>query len=369
MRRCGRCQLCCSRLNVCLGALGVVINLVAIFMLDSFTKVLFVDGEGELREFELEDTDTLYTIQIMKVVMSLLCVWVGVKGVKTFKPIVKEILHPQLFAGREREGQEKHSKRIRKFQKQYAKVMVATFVLMMLSIFWFKDYALEQAERFVDEEYDRFDQPTKYQFVGHHEEGIEHQRNEATMPGPRHCPKKQAPLQAQPVFLSNATEPEVIEIEEQEEDVEMPVIEVKEEESETEMVVEPMNLHAHYGRQDEQEWRHNKHHSKRGKRRHHRHHGLDFSYMNREQAHKFVSHKVDKCISVCAFWASLVWFSFMAAFLGSINHVRKSQALAEEYAALEADGERESQPRQYLPQVHAPAPQCQSYIPAGTAIN
>lgn len=59
-------------------------------------------------------------------------VFQGVKGVKTFKPIIKEISHPEIYNSHALSIEDPHSKRVKVFRKKVVKIIIVTITLSLL---------------------------------------------------------------------------------------------------------------------------------------------------------------------------------------------------------------------------------------------
>ena len=98
----------------------------------------------------------------MKIVVYLLGLYLAVKAIKTFKPIVKEISSLQAYNAIPQSNLQ--SKRIRAFKSKYFKVQLLTLFICLAGVYIFNGYATTQVDSFLDEEYDNLSQPTKYVF-------------------------------------------------------------------------------------------------------------------------------------------------------------------------------------------------------------
>jgi len=75
-----------------------------------------------------------------------LILW-GVQGIKTFKPIIKD-LHRQQFYGMESSNSSpaKHSKDVKAYKKKVIKIIIATLVLSFISILAARDFVIDIAD-------------------------------------------------------------------------------------------------------------------------------------------------------------------------------------------------------------------------------
>lgn len=162
MRRCSKCHLFISYFICVAGILSFAANLIILFTLDSWTNIPFSDGEGNLRFFNII-AKKLYVIQVIKVILCLMTAKIGCLGVKTFRPILREINHPAIY---QNTTGTKHSDRIKDLKKKVGKRQVAILVLSLITIFVFRCFALKKARQFIDQEYNSIEQPGKYTF-GH----------------------------------------------------------------------------------------------------------------------------------------------------------------------------------------------------------
>ena len=88
---------------------------------------------------------------------------IGCLGLRTFRPMVREINHPAIY---QNTTGEKHSDRIKQLKRRVGIRQVVILVLSLVVLFMFRNFALKKARHFINEEYSQFDQPGKYTF-GH----------------------------------------------------------------------------------------------------------------------------------------------------------------------------------------------------------
>ena len=90
----------------------------------------------------------------LKIICCGITLCVGKMGVKTFKPMYMEIKHPRIFHNT---TGKKHSENIKNFQKCLGKKQMVMFVIMVASMGMFRHYITHEAERFIKNEYRRYD--------------------------------------------------------------------------------------------------------------------------------------------------------------------------------------------------------------------
>ena len=79
---------------VVLSIISIIATLVTIFGMGYFTSIVFRDPNGEIRSFDLEQNG-FFVMNLCKLLTILLCLYISLRIIKTFKPIIKEIRNTQ----------------------------------------------------------------------------------------------------------------------------------------------------------------------------------------------------------------------------------------------------------------------------------
>lgn len=140
-----------------MGLLSLICNVFFFFTTADYNKILIRDGDGTVYVVDLNE-NRLAVLAFLKIIGSVLMIYWGRQGMKTFKPILKDLFLAQ-FQGNAigHNGGIKRSKGIKKFQRKMIKLMVATVVIMLIGFFYLRSFLLSTAEDFIDEQYDQYD--------------------------------------------------------------------------------------------------------------------------------------------------------------------------------------------------------------------
>lgn len=84
----------------------------------------------------------------------LAIIW-GVLGIKTFKPIIKDLNHVPTYGVRAMGSPTKHSASIKVFKKKFIKILVASIVITFVAMLTGRDLIMDATDDLIDQEYDQ----------------------------------------------------------------------------------------------------------------------------------------------------------------------------------------------------------------------
>ena len=136
---------------VFVNGLAVLSNIFFLFTVGSWSKFTIHDGSGKATKFEADEFG-LAVLTLFKIALhGLLLKW-SIEGLKTFKPIVKDLKRQQMAGMFNNEHNPqgepivKKSKDIKKFKKTTKKMLLATIVLIFASTLYARSYFLRTAD-------------------------------------------------------------------------------------------------------------------------------------------------------------------------------------------------------------------------------
>jgi hypothetical protein len=134
-------------------------------MLAMDSEIAFYDEyDGSIQTIEI-NFDTFFVLSVFCFMLITLMIGLGFHGIKTFKPILKDIEHDRLNVIANNSDRELRSKQVKHYKKGFVKTMIAVVFILLIGTFIARDFLMTTTDDIIDVEYDKYEQNknhTKY---------------------------------------------------------------------------------------------------------------------------------------------------------------------------------------------------------------